>query len=310
MSHPPTISVLMSVYNGGRYVGPAVESILAQTFGDFEFLILDDGSKDGSADVVRQYAAKDPRIKFTARGNKGLTKTLNELFAQSTGEFIARMDCDDVALPDRFAVQLAALRADPGLACVGGCFQLIDGEGRALTVLKPPTDDAEIQRQALAGHGSICHPTAMIRRAALAKINGYDEEFKIAQDLDLWLRLGEVGRLGNVPQTVLQFRLHEGSVSETKRVEQRRFARMACERAWQRRGITDGTFEAEEPWRPGGDADSKLKFALQYGWWAFNSGHRRTALHYGVKAVQAKPLRPDGWKLLLCAAVKPMKHAG
>ena len=304
MPNPPTISVLMSVYNGGRFVGEAVDSILGQTFGDFEFLILDDGSKDGSVEILRRYEKQDPRIKLTVRPNKGLTKTLNELFAKSTGRFIARMDCDDVALPERFALQLEALRADPSLACVGGCFQLIDGEGRALTVLKPPTDDAEIQRQALAGHGSICHPTAMIRRESLEKINGYDEEFKIAQDLDLWLRLGEVGRLGNVPQTVLKFRLHEGSVSETKRVEQRRFARMACERAWKRRGITEGKFEAEEPWRPGSDAESKMKFALQYGWWAFQSGERRTAMHYGVRAIRAKPLKSEGWKLLLCAAVK------
>src|SRR3954454_2293423 len=102
----PTISVLMSVYNGQAFVGQAVESILAQTFADFEFLILDDGSKDASMDVLRPYAERDPRIKLTARPNKGLTKTLNELFARSEGDFIARMDCDDVALPDRFATQL------------------------------------------------------------------------------------------------------------------------------------------------------------------------------------------------------------
>ena len=294
----------MSVYNGEAFVGQAVESILAQTFGDFEFLVLDDGSKDASLDVLRPYAERDKRIKLTTRPNKGLTKTLNELFAQSTGDFIARMDCDDVALPDRFATQLAALRSDPALVCVGGCFQLIDADGRVLTTLKPPADDAEIQRQALAGHGSICHPTAMIRREALETIGGSDEAFRIAQDLDLWLRLGEVGKLGNVPQTVLKFRLHEGSVSEKKGLEQRKFARMACERAWQRRGMTDAVFEAAEPWRPGTDAESRMGFALKYGWWAFNSGERRTALHYGVRAVRAKPLRAEPWKLLLCAAVK------
>jgi hypothetical protein len=213
------------------------------------------------------------------------------------------MDCDDVAMPDRFANQIAALEADPGLACVGGYFQLIDGDGRPLTTLKPPTDDAEIQRQALAGHGSICHPTAMIRREALTKINGYCEDFRTAQDLDLWLRLGEVGRLGNVPYTVLKFRLHEGSLSETKRVEQRASAKLACERAWKRRGMTDAIFEAAEPWRPGSDAESKLKFAIQYGWWAYNSGEKGTARHYAVRAIKAKPFKTDGWKLLWKSAV-------
>jgi len=308
MPNSPAISVLMSVYNGQQFVAEAIESILAQTFGDFEFLIIDDGSKDESTAIVRRYELKDKRIKFVSRANKGLTKTLNEMFAMSRGEFIARMDCDDVALPERFALQVQALRDDPSLACVGGNFQLIDGDGRLLTTLRPPPDDATIQKQALAGHGAICHPAAMIRREALLRINGYDEEFKIAQDLDLWLRLGEVGKLANVPSTVLKFRLHEGSVSETKRVEQRRFARMACERAWQRRGIA-GTFEAEEPWRPGSDADSKMEYALRYGWWAFNSGQRRTAVHYARLAIEAMPLRLAGWKLLFAAAVKPMKPA-
>ena len=296
----------MSVYNGERYLAPAMDSLLAQTFSDFELIVIDDGSKDSSPAMLRAYASRDPRVKVTVRENKGLTKTLNEAFRQSRGEFLARMDCDDVALPDRFARQVEALRADPGLVCVGGNFQLIDGDGRALTVLVPPPDDATIQKKALAGHGAICHPTAMIRRGALERINGYDESFKTAQDLDLWLRIGEVGRLGNVPHTVLQFRLHEGSVSETKRHEQRQSARRACENAWKRRGIADGTFEADEPWRPGQDAESKQRFALQYGWWAFNSGERRTALHYGMKAVRAMPLAIGGWRLLLCAAVKPV----
>ena len=110
-----------------------------------------------------------------------------------------------------------------------------------------------------------------------------------------------------MPETVLRFRLHEASISETRRHEQRESARIACERAWQRRGISDGVFEAEEPWRPGADAASKVKFALQYGWWAFNSAQRRTALHYGRRAIEADPMSIDGWKLLLCAAVKPMR---
>lgn len=95
----------MSVYNGQTYVAEAVESILAQTFGEFEFLIIDDGSKDDSPAIVRRYEQKDKRIKFVSRTNKGLTKTLNELFAKSRGEFVARMDCDDVALPQRYALR-------------------------------------------------------------------------------------------------------------------------------------------------------------------------------------------------------------
>jgi glycosyltransferase involved in cell wall biosynthesis len=307
MRNRPAISVLTSVYNGERFLAECIESILGQSFGDFEFLIIDDGSTDGSLEILRGYERQDRRIRLATRPNRGVPRSLNELFFQSAGEFIARIDADDVAMPNRFRVQLDALHADPALVCTGGFFQMIDARGRALTVLKPPTDDAEIQRQALAGNGSICHSTAMIRRTAMEQIGGYCEDFETAQDLDLWLRLGEVGKLANLPETVLQFRLHEASISEVKRYEQRQSARIACERAWQRRGIVDGVFEASEPWRPGKDSTSRLKFALLYGWWAFNSGERRTALHYGMRAVEAAPTNKEAWRLLVCAAVKPMK---
>ena len=310
MSEAPTISVVMSVYNAGRYLRDAVESVLSQSFSDFELIILDDGSTDDSPNVLKEYAARDPRIRVTVRENQGLTVTLNEGLAQARGEFIARMDCDDVCLPGRFARQLDYLRADPSLVCAGGHFELIDEKGRLLTRLRPPSDDESIQKLLLAGHTAICHPAAMMRREAVTRVGGYDPYFRTTQDLDLWLRLGEVGRLGNVPAVVLKFRQHGGSISETRRQEQRRFGREAVERAWKRRGITDGKFEAEEPWRPGTDRASRHQFALRYGWWGFNSAARGTALVYGLKAVRLAPWNVDGWKLLAAAALKRMPRAG
>ena len=309
MPNAPVISVLMSVYNAGPYLRPALDSILAQSFCDFEFIVIDDGSTDRSPEVLREYAARDARIRLTIRPNQGLTRTLNEAIELSRGEFLARMDCDDVALPTRFEKQLAALRADPSLVCAGGYFELIDGKGRLLTRLRPPTDDAAVQQLLLKGHTAICHPAAMMRRDAVAKVGNYDTYFKTTQDLDLWLRLGEVGRLANVPEVVLKFRQHDSSVSETKREEQRRFGREAVERAWKRRGITDGVYEADEPWRPGRDRASRHKYALRYGWWGFNSGARNTALAYGLKAVSILPLNAGGWKLLASAMVKPMPRS-
>jgi glycosyltransferase involved in cell wall biosynthesis len=305
MPSPPTISVLMSVYNGERYLAAALDSILAQTFRDFELILIDDGSKDASPGIVQDYAKRDSRIKLTVRENKGLTVTLNEAFAQSRGRFLARMDGDDVALPERFARQVELLDANPDVVLTGGYFQLIDGAGRLLTTLRPPTNDADIQAKLLQGHNAICHPCAMIRRNAMEKVGGYDTRFKTSQDLDLWLRLGEVGKLANVPHPLLQFRLHESSVSETKREQQRQMGRLACEEAWKRRGLSGMTYEADEPWRPGSDCESKHRFAMQYGWWAFGSGERRTAMYYATKAIAAKPLKAGGWKLIACAMLKP-----
>ena len=181
---------------------------------------------------------------------------------------------------------------------------MIDAKGRRLTTLCPPEDDPAIQRLALRGHCSICHSASLMRRQAVERAGGYRENFTFAHDLELWLRLGEVGRLANLPETVIQFRLHDSSISETKREEQRRFCRLACEQAWERRGITDGVFEASEPWRPGKDRASRHRYAMQYGWWALTSGERRTAMVYGAKAVAARPTTAGGWKLLAKAATK------
>jgi glycosyltransferase involved in cell wall biosynthesis len=305
MADLPTVSVLMAVYNGEQYVAAAMDSILAQTFRDFELVVIDDGSMDASPVILRGYAARDPRVKLTLRDNQGLTSTLNEAFARSRGTYLARMDCDDVALPDRFARQVELLDANPDVVCTGGQFQLIDGGSRLLKTLRPPTDDAEIQTTLLKGHNAICHPCAMIRRTAMEQVGGYDTRFKTAQDLDLWLRLGEVGKLSNVPHPVLKFRLHGSSVSETEREKQRQMGRLACEEAWKRRGLADMTYEASEPWRPGSEREDKHAFALRYGWWAFKSGERKTAMYYGARAIAAMPTKLEGWKLVVCAMMKP-----
>lgn len=301
----PIVSVALSVYNAEPYLAAAIESILNQTFKDFEFIIIDDGSTDDSLKTLQKYAAQDQRIRLTSRENRGIPQTRNEILAQSQGEFIAVMDADDIALPDRLAQQVEFLTQHPNVVCVGGGFEMIDEKGRYLTSLTVPTDDATIQKLALAGHCSICHPTAMIRRTALQQVSGYDEAFRQTLDLDLWLRLGEIGQLANLPQPLLRYRLHAQSVSGQRREQQRQSGRVACERAWQRRGIT-GHYEASDPWRPGPDRASQHHFMLKYGWWAFNSRQRQTAIIYGLKAIEKLPWAIAGWKLLISALIKPL----
>lgn len=303
MSKKPIVSVLMPVYNAERYVAEAVESILAQTFMDFEFIITDDGSTDGSLKILEAYARKDERIRLTSRGNKGLTPTMNQMLGRAEGEFIAIMENDDVALPERLARQVEFLHCEPNVVCVSGAQELIDEKGRLLTCLEAPEHNDRIQQLALAGHTSICHVGAMIRRASLIEIGGYDETMRMAHDLDLWLRLGELGALANLKDTVVKYRLRTDSISGQNPLQQRQEAKEACLRAWQRRGI-EGHFEATEPWRPGTDRASQHRFMLQYGWWAFNSRQRKTATIYGTRAIAALPLAKGGWKLLACAALK------
>ncbi len=307
MNNNPIVSVLMPVYNTEKYVAEAVESVLNQTFNNFEFLIIDDGSSDNSLTILKQYAEQDQRIRLVSRPNTGYVVALNEMLQLAQGKYVARMDSDDVALPERFSRQVDFLESNSNVVCVGGSFELIDEKGRLLTRLELPQSNVEIQKLILAGHTSICHPCAMIRQKALIEFGGYNEAMLPTEDLDLWLRLGEVGALANLKDTVLKYRLRMHSVSQQAQEQQRSKARQACEQAWQRRGI-EGHFEATEPWRPESSRFSQHHFRLQYGWWAFNSGQRQTALIYGTQAIAVRPFAVEGWKLLACAAFKRLPN--
>ena len=306
---PPVISVLMPVYNGGQYLGEAVESILNQTFRDFEFLVLDDGSTDDSLKQLRLYAAQDSRLHVITRENRGLTSTLNELLLYARGEFVARMDADDVSMPDRFDHQVAFLKENHQAVCVGGAYQMIDNAGRYLTTLTPPQGDLEIQQLCLGGHTAINHPTVLMRLSAVSLVGGYDSDHDFVEDLDLWLRLGEVGKLANLSDVLLKYRLHEKSISEGAGKKQREAARRVCESAWKRRNIV-GVFSAQDAWRPGADRASRHSFMLKYGWWAWNSHQRKTAAFYGWKAIKEQPFKMDGWKLLMVSLIKPLSKDG
>jgi glycosyltransferase involved in cell wall biosynthesis len=299
----PTVSVIMAVYESEEFLDAAVRSILEQTFTDFEFIIIDDGSTDGSRAKLEQFAKQDDRVRLISRPNKGLTASLNEALALSSGELIARMDADDIALPDRLRVQVEYMRSHPEVSLLGGAYELIDDAGRMLTTIVPPPDDATLQEHALSGRTPICHPLAMFRRDAVAKVGGYDEEFTVAQDLDLWLKLGEVGKLAAVPEVLLKYRQHQDSVSEKKQELQVGNMKLACERAYARRGI-QREFKGDAGWRPTSGRRSRHEYALRYGWWAFNSAQRKTAMLYGWKAIGAMPWSFAGWKLLACALVK------
>lgn len=304
MLHKVSISVLMPVYNAERYVGKAVESILKQTFTDFEFIIINDGSTDRSLEILQRYAKQDNRIRLISRENRGLVKTLNEGLSLAKAPLIARMDADDIAYPDRFMLQKQFLDKNPDVVCLGGYFEIIDEAGRALTHLKVPLDDIAIQDLALKGHSAIVHPAAMLRLSAIKQVGGYREAFNAAEDLDLWLRLGEIGQLANIPFPVLHYRFLTSSISGQNAALQKRSARNACKEAWARR-MVKSNFEGGD-WRPTNEVKSQFDFFLKFGWWAFNYRQRKTALFYGMKATVLMPFNREGWRLLLCSLVKQL----
>lgn len=300
----PQISVLMPVYNSERFLSDAVQSILDQTFADFEFLIIDDGSTDDSRRILQDFAARDSRIRLICRGNTGYVVALNEMLGLARGEFLARMDADDVSYPHRFKVQVAFLREHGDVACVGAYVDFIDSESRFLRVESTAHENEDIQSRLLRGECPICHPAVMMRAESVRRVDGYRAEFQPAEDRDLWLRLGEVSELRNVPRRLLRYRLHSGSVSERHRQQQIEKMHDACEQAWRRRGVA-GQFTAKVNFRPAPTRESRFRCRLRYGWWAFQSGERRTAASYAAAAVRMMPWRPEGWKLLAVCGIKP-----
>ncbi|MDP2231320.1 glycosyltransferase [Methylotenera sp.] len=299
----PIISVNMPVYNCAVYLTEAIESILNQTFQDFELIICNDGSTDHSLKIAKTYAAKDSRISIITRENLGIVATRNEMLAHSRGKFIAVLDCDDVALPNRFALQVKYLEEHPDVVCVGGDTRLIDGKGRYLTTLLHIRGNEAINESALAGNGAITHSCAMMRSDIMRSVGGYDPERNLVEDLDMWLRLGELGKLENIAEPIVKYRLHAKSASELNGLKQRQAAKRACEAASKRRGIAC-QYNSGELWRPASDTDSKHKFMLQYGWWAWINKEYKTAAIYSLKALKLKMLNKEGWRLLVCALFK------
>jgi hypothetical protein len=143
----------------------------------------------------------------------------------------------------------------------------------------------------------------MMRAEAVAAVGGYNKDFPPAEDLELWLRLAEVGKLANLPQVLVRYRLHQSALSERQRQTQQDRARLACENAWSRRGI-EGTFEATEHWRPGKDRESRHHFALRYGWVAWNHNHRHTWWTYVREAVRLRPFALSTWNLFFFGLLK------
>ncbi|MGK7888646.1 MAG: glycosyltransferase, partial [Leptolyngbyaceae cyanobacterium] len=230
---------------------------------------------------------------------------LNEGLACAKGDYIARMDGDDVACPERFAKQVTFLQQHPDYVAVGSQVQLIDADGDKICSFADLdkhgqsnfTEHEAIDQAHLRGRGgTICHPAVMLRREAVLEIGGYSPHAKHAEDLDLFLRLGEVGRLSNLPDVLLLYRMHHQSIGHLKRQEQRESARVAVMEACQRRGLPQ-----PEAIATGGDHQDTLSALHQkWVWWALKGGNIQTARKHARIAVRHSPLSVNAWKTLWC----------
>jgi len=243
----PLVSVVMPVHNGGPYLAEAVDSIRSQTFEDFEFVIVDDGSTDGTPEFLDRVSAVDQRVRVYTQVRRGLVATLNRACSLARGELLARMDADDIAAAHRLAAQVARMQSDPGLGVLGGNITVMKDDGGTIYDVRYPSSDAEI-RAILRSSSAFAHPAVMMRRSAFEHLGGYRSAFADAEDYDLWLRFGETSRLGNLPTSVLRYRFHPGQVS-CRRQEQQIISTVAAQVAarLRRDGLSDQLITGSAP---------------------------------------------------------------
>lgn len=227
------LSVLMAVYNGERCLEASLDSLLVALPVNSEVIIVNDGSTDGTRELLEQ--TSDPRLRVLHQENRGVATALNHALGVSHGEYIARLDCGDFCHPDRLHMQLAYLEERPELLLAGCRVRRLDREGQLLGLSEVVTDPARIQR-GLMRINLFQHSSIMARRGALEAVGGYRTFFRYAQDLDLFLRLSELGPLGNLPEALSDWRLDPDGISFRWRGRQAAFAELArqcaaCRRA-------------------------------------------------------------------------------
>lgn len=210
----PLLSVVMPVYNGEKYLAEAIESVLSQSYSHFEFIIIDDGSTDGTELVVSEYVKKDARIRYLKlEKNAGISNALNIGIKFSKGEYVVRMDCDDIACPDRFSKQWQYFRENAASTDILGsyfCLFYDESPNECMTI---PVSSRNFHD----GNSPVHHPTCMIKRDIFFQHGWYDSEYDNAEDVDLWFRWFAKGvRFSNLEEVLYKKRVHKGSVSVSR----------------------------------------------------------------------------------------------
>jgi len=215
----PKISVVMPVYNSERYLREALDSIINQSFSDFECLVIDDGSTDGSSDIIKSF--NDPRIICITKDHSGLIDTLNQGIAQCKGDYIARCDSDDICEPDRFKCQVDFLDQNPLCVVVGSHAVAVDEHNKVMRVLDyPPINTRSIRTYALF-HNPFVHSSVMIRKKVLDISGGYRKHYLHAEDYELWTRIIYKNECANIPKRLIRYRIHGAQVTQKNNITMR-----------------------------------------------------------------------------------------
>ena len=218
-AHVPAVSVLIPVRNCAPYLDEALQSLAAQTFGDFEIIVVDNGSTDGTREKLRAWARREPRLRAFRLRRPGLARSLNFAAAKARAPLLARLDGDDVAEPGRLAAQVEAMHLRPALGLLGSSAELIDSIGRSIGSLDRPISDTGLRKFLRSGCAFV-HSSVMMRRDVFLAAGGYRKGLNVAEDYDLWLRIAELAEIANLPERLVRYRVHVRSATARKPVRQ------------------------------------------------------------------------------------------
>ncbi|WP_137179321.1 glycosyltransferase [Roseomonas sp. AR75] len=263
----PAVSVLMPVRDGAAFLPAALDSILRQEWRDFDCIVVDDGSRDATPQLLAQAARRDARIRVLTQPRSGVVSALNRGLAASRAPWVARMDADDVARPDRLAKQMALAATTPQAVAIASGWRVVDAAGRVLREVTPPPGPQAIAA-ALPRGNPLAHPTMLLNRAAVLAVGGYRASYDGAEDYDLWLRLSEAGALHALTEALVDYRIHAGQATwqtlERSIVAAHR-ARRAAERRRAGRAEDDGLDGMSDALIAGALGAAKEQLALGQG---------------------------------------------
>jgi glycosyltransferase involved in cell wall biosynthesis len=284
----PRVSVILPVRNCERFVGEAVRSILTQTLADLELIVVDDGSTDGTPRQLAQLAAQDVRLKVLTRSAQGLVAAVESARRTATSRYLARMDADDIALPERLELQVRYLDDHPDVVAVGGQVQRVDAEARPLRPMRYPVAP-ETCRAYLAFGSPFCHPAVTLRADAVDRCGGYRDTYADAEDFDLWLRLSKIGELANLENTVLHYRVHGAGITKTRARQQANATALA---------LVDAKFGIEPLARSRNLVSHKDDWRVIESWLPAKSRHFARSAYFRALALNGGIVQPDQFAFL------------
>jgi glycosyltransferase involved in cell wall biosynthesis len=303
----PDVSVILPVWNGERFLEEALASILLQTLGSLELIVIDDGSTDRTEAIVRQFAREDPRVVLVRQKHLGMGHALNAGIRVAGGRYLARMDADDIAAPSRLEKQVAFLEANPSCVAVGSNVEAIDAHGHSIGHLAFPGTHREILHALMAGATrALAHPTVLMRKDAVVEVGGYRQERCPTEDLDLWLRLAAIGELANLGESLLRYRRHTNTVWVREGAQQMIVGNALVDTARRKHGLKPlrrfGIMSAR-------NRNATATYHLECARIALGTGNFAAASRHARASIRRAPLWAHPYAALAAAAIPPIAFA-